>query len=202
MPKQTCETQYCLDIRALKQQGLLRNGGSSGLYQWGSDGEITSSIGLWIDTQRLRVRLRYRFIDPCGKECELDYVVSLTTTPCFFGGRRYWFKCPINKDVTKCDRRVAVLYMGDKYFGCRSCYDLTYQSQQKTHTGRWSLFGRIMDLQDEIAKGHDHIRIKHWLGRPTKRFRKWLAMKNRYNQLSPQLRPMVKEMERCLRGEE
>ena len=63
-----------------------------------------------------------------GKE-EVRYPVRLVDTPCNFGGRRWWFTCPI------CKRRVAKLYLppGAKYFGCRHCYNLTYQSCRDSH---------------------------------------------------------------------
>lgn len=50
-------------------------------------------------------------------------LISLTRTPCFFGGERQWFICP------GCSRRVGLLYrkpLSPHYF-CRHCNNLTYQ---------------------------------------------------------------------------
>jgi hypothetical protein len=52
--------------------------------------------------------------------------VPLQWTPCNFGGERSWFICP----GAGCGRRVAVLYGPNRYFLCRHCYDLAYQSQR------------------------------------------------------------------------
>lgn len=43
--------------------------------------------------------------------------VWITTTPCHFGGVRYWFLCP------NCDRRCAILYPQV----CRICADGRYE---------------------------------------------------------------------------
>ena len=59
------------------------------------------------------------------------YVVRLTTTVPHLGGFRYWFCCPLTRNGHVCGRRVGKLYLppGGRYFGCRHCYQLTYQSQ-------------------------------------------------------------------------
>ena len=58
--------------------------------------------------------------------------VSLDWTACNFGGERPWFICP---DV-RCGRRVAVLYGPGRYFLCRHCYDLVYESQRENEMHR------------------------------------------------------------------
>jgi hypothetical protein len=52
--------------------------------------------------------------------------VPLDWTACNFRGKRTWFICP----GAKCSRRLALLYGPGRYFLCRHCYDLTYQSQR------------------------------------------------------------------------
>ena len=58
--------------------------------------------------------------------------VTLEWTPCSFGGQRPWFACP----RAGCGRRVAVLYGLGKWFLCRHCYDLSYESQREDKTLR------------------------------------------------------------------
>jgi len=53
--------------------------------------------------------------------------VPLSWTACNFGGERLWFVCP----GAGCSRRVAVLYGPGRYFLCRHCYDVTYESQRE-----------------------------------------------------------------------
>lgn len=53
-----------------------------------------------------------------------NQVVSLETTACNYGGKRYWFSCP------HCNKRVAVLYELHDQYRCRKCHDLPYTSQR------------------------------------------------------------------------
>lgn len=43
------------------------------------------------------------------------------------GGKRWWFFCP------RCGLRRARLYLRSRYFACRVCHQLTYQSSQRAH---------------------------------------------------------------------
>ncbi len=110
--------------------------------QWRNNfGEITSSIGVNVSTDEEKpednyVRLYYTQTDSSSnKKRELDYKIELVTTPCNFGGKRYWFICPLVIDKKPCQRRVAKLYLpsGRQYFGCRHCYNLTYESCRESH---------------------------------------------------------------------
>ena len=61
--------------------------------------------------------------------------ISLTTTPCHYGGVRHWFLCPAAVDGVLCENRVGMLYLppAGKIFACRHCYGLTYESSQQSH---------------------------------------------------------------------
>lgn len=80
-----------------------------------------------------------------------SYQVEITTTPCNYGGVRYWWSCP------KCSRRAAVLYCAGNYV-CRHCMGLNYQSQHSKSLDR--LFERVavvrarLGWQGGIAHGH------------------------------------------------
>ena len=68
------------------------------------------------------------------------YCVPITRTRCYFGGSRPWFLCP----GSQCGRRCAVLYRAGRYFLCRRCGGLAYQTQQEREAGRMALkAGRI-----------------------------------------------------------
>ncbi len=58
--------------------------------------------------------------------------MSLEWMPCNFGDERLWFICP----GAGCGQRVAVLYGPGKYFLCRHCYDLRYESQREDKKDR------------------------------------------------------------------
>ena len=59
--------------------------------------------------------------------------INFVSTPCFYGGHRWWFRCPVSVRDNVCTRRVGVLYLGEgEYFGCRHCYNLTYSSSKES----------------------------------------------------------------------
>ena len=130
--KQEADYLKKIDISWLKQQGLL-NGWHSATIKWTNPitGEKTGSVGIIIDTHKRYIRLYYTQTDWHGKKKEFDYKVPLTTTPCNYGGVRYWFICPLVKNGQPCGRRVRVLYKAGDYFGCRHCYELTYSSKNE-----------------------------------------------------------------------
>lgn len=56
----------------------------------------------------------------------LGHRVAVETTPCHFGGVRYWFLCPF------CERRCAVIYKK----GCRLCANGRYRSESLSPKAR------------------------------------------------------------------
>ena len=58
----------------------------------------------------------------CGGWGNTRQRVGLTTSPCNYGGVRYWFVCP------GCLRRCGVLYVHEQ-IACRKCHKLAYESQ-------------------------------------------------------------------------
>jgi hypothetical protein len=91
----------------------------------------------------IRAVLGRKFVQRCGNTASrrnppgdlhsVDLKVRLETTQPHFGGRRWWFLCPLYRKNMPCERRVRKLYRPPllRYFGCRSCLDLTYRSVQE-----------------------------------------------------------------------
>ena len=110
--------------------------GRSGRWVWSIGDEERASISYQIlGTHKPGgIKLRYTITKWNKEKLDLDYVVRLTTTTLPWGGVRYWFVCPLTVNGKACGRRVGVLYLppgANHYFGCRHCYDLTYQSSQE-----------------------------------------------------------------------
>jgi len=127
--KDTTEQCHRVDIRYLKREGLLKPG-YFGSLTWSRGGEETGSIRYRIEQNRMVLLYRHR---PYGHEWEdVEESVYFDRTPCHYGGERRWFICPI----AGCGRRVGVLYGAGKYFACRHCYDLGYESQREDRYGR------------------------------------------------------------------
>jgi hypothetical protein len=130
--KTTVEECRSLDVRKLYHEGLLKPGHRF-TSSWSRAGrEITSIGGVVLGSSRPeRVVLLFRHRSGPSAEWEdVQELVELDWTPCNFGGERPWFLCPGTVNGVGCGRRVAVLHAAGKYFLCRHCYDLTYQSQR------------------------------------------------------------------------
>lgn len=130
-----------IDIRRWQREGLLKPGNGFDTT-WSRNGEKIAGISVKVEAGRLRLINNFRKSEADEWE-SLDYPVKLQTTQCHYGGIRYWFTCPANG----CGRRVAILYSAGKYFACRHCYQLAYQSQRE-------------DKGDRGHRGANKIRAK------------------------------------------
>jgi len=99
-----------------------------------------------------RLRLGYAMLDRQGNVTDqFDYYAPIETTPCHYGGRRWWFRCP------GCNRRCRILYRPPEstYFACRVCHNLTYTSRQvgKTQLGKlWDMVNNYRGLKAERSR--------------------------------------------------
>ncbi len=104
----------------------------AGEWQWYLEGDggkrdVRSSIGYIADTtDSSSPYIQVKYQNKNSSE-GFDYKIRLTTTNPNYGGKRWWFVCPI----VGCSKRVGVLYMGSKYFACRHCYNIAYESQNE-----------------------------------------------------------------------
>ena len=135
-PKKTVEFSKVFSVFELNRVGAFRrNLGVLTTMSWKNRiGQDRGSIGYKVRADLSAVELFYSVSGSwAGPEPEdIHIVVPLDTTPCHFGGERFWFICPLTTNGSACRRRVAKLYLppGAKYFGCRHCYDLSYRSKQ------------------------------------------------------------------------
>jgi len=133
-----------LDVRWLAREGNLVPGAISTLTWTRATGEPACEIMTVMDKDRPRLTLRYA----TSRRAEATWThnqehIWLETTPCHYGGERWWFRCP------QCDRRRAVLYCVASVFACRGCHDLVYASTR----------------EDGMARGDRRIRtLADWLG--------------------------------------
>jgi hypothetical protein len=135
--KHTVEKSIAVSMKDFRK---LLFAGAAGTITWTWSNGRSSSIGFVVNgpSEHPRVNLHYRWAD---RE-DLVFPVRLEATLTPFGGRRWWFVCPIIINDTACDQRVGILYLppGEKYFGCRKCHNLTYRSCQMAHRTE-GLFG-------------------------------------------------------------
>jgi hypothetical protein len=128
-----------LDINQLGRDGLIVQDYAAGSLRWQNTytGEETASIGFILEPlgeDGLTMRLHYTRTGRNGEKDNLTYSIVLQTNRPHYGGRRYWFTCPLTVNGWPCRRRVGKLYLppGGKYFGFRHCYNLTYKSCQES----------------------------------------------------------------------
>lgn len=138
--KRTTDECNSVDVRTLYRKGHLKPGHRFSL-SWSRGERETGSIGGVVHGDQTRNRpsqvvLIYRH-RVNGDEWEnTREQVEITWTACNFGGERPWFVCPSVVNGVSCGRKVAVLYGLERYFLCRHCYDLNYESQRKDSSHR------------------------------------------------------------------
>ena len=182
--KTTVEEATQLSIFKLKEFGLLCGYAASSLTWTRRLSGHKSSIGICVDTEKLYVKVNYTITDRnTGEKTDYDYKISLTTTPCHFGGVRYWFICPLAVNGLYCGRRVGTLYLasGGCYFGCRHCYNLSYESRNECRLGRFGQLGYVLKAERQIEELRKKVKRWTYRGKPTRKVRRINAITKRIN---------------------
>lgn len=159
--KTTVEECKSISTTFLKEHDYFC-GWRAGGMQWTRNGEETGSIGFVVSVQGWTGEIHLQYTQTqreSGEKESLDYPVRLAATPCHFGGKRWWFICPLVVSGSACNRRVGKLYLGGgKYFGCRHCYNLTYTSCQE-HDARVDWFRKHPDALLRALKGNSRASL-------------------------------------------
>lgn len=157
----------------LKKNGHL-HGLIWGVMTWSRNGEETGRINIQscVNEQEQYIRFTYTQTDRItGEKTDLDYKIPIITTPCHFGGFRYWFLCPWYANGVYCGRRIGVLYLGGKYFACRHCYNLTYNSRNLS--GISKTIGQVISMP-ELDNLKDQVKRECYAGKMTRRYQRYL----------------------------
>jgi hypothetical protein len=194
MSKQEADDIKSISINFLKKNDYFC-GQRSGTITWtrsGMWGESKSSVNVTVSIgDEDYLKISYTQTDNhTEEEKSFDYKISLTTTPCNYGGKRYWFICPWYKDGVYCGNRVGTIYKNGDYFACRHCYDLTYSSRNKNRRNSYFPIFNVFDLTDRIEKLENKTTVRYYNGKPTRKYRKLLklyAMQKRNYQMMDRL---------------
>jgi hypothetical protein len=155
-----------------------------GYFNWERSGTITwtsgwdkheSSVGVEVSLINGDGYLRIHYTQTdrdTNEKKDFDYKIPLTTTPCRYGGKRYWFICPWYKNGNYCGKRVGVLYKNGDYFACRHCYDLTYSSKKQNRRSAFFSLLNVIDKQDKAKKLEKNIKRPYYRGKPTEKQRR------------------------------
>lgn len=165
--KREADSLNKVDITWLKRHRFL-NSWCEGTINWRRNGSDTEKD--WIQVQvnptgsDKYIQLSYKIGLPNDLKTSFEYKHELTTTPCNYGGVRYWFICAF------CGRRVGALYLGNPLFCCRHCLDLSYHSKNENRRSKFYMLTKDSRFYEKEAK----IRVKYYKGKPTKRYQRLL----------------------------
>lgn len=165
----------------LKKYGYLNDDcWRSGSIKWtnGFSGN-ESSVGIEISTysDEPYLRIHYTQTDRDDTKMDYDYKIPLTTTPCHFGGKRYWFTCPWYVNGKYCGRRVGVLFLGGKHFACRHCHNLTYNSRNLS--GFFKGAGQTISAP-ELDALREEAKTEYYRGKMTRRYKRYLKKEDKF----------------------
>lgn len=116
--------------------------------------------------------LRFEYLD------DLELYARMVSVDVNFGGKRWYFLCPKNKEGETCKKRVRMLYFNNGFFACRDCHHLTYESRV-THTPKHHLYRsmKYMELYWKLEKEEKKMKRKTYAGKPTKQAFKIMRIK-------------------------
>jgi hypothetical protein len=128
--KPCVEGRVSIDVMEWNRRGLMESGE---VICWHFQSEAKDVLFMTIDVERNRVVLRFDYLASDKNLKKIELPVWLDWSPCRFGGKRVWFRCP----GVPCGRsRVAILYKADVGFVCRKCCGLSYLSQRTNRSNR------------------------------------------------------------------
>lgn len=165
----TVEDCKRVDIRYFRRHNLIKPD-TVGTLRWTCRGEPSGDIRYQVTAGTLILTYRYRYAG--GEWQPVRQEIALITTPCHFGGRRYWLSCP------GCQRCCAVLCCDGRLFLCRHCYRLPYQSQLENGFGRACL--RRSKLEEQL---YDHSQKRRWKSSTDKLVARLVAAEEEVNQV-------------------
>ena len=137
----TVESCLCLDLLPLVWlRAVQANARRQGTIVWpaGAHRDYAATIGYAVDTTgtpAMQLTYGYQCLEemaPAEQLEQLAYRVRLVTTPLHYGGVKWWFACPLVRNGVACAQRVRQLYLAptQRYFGCKRCLHLTYESRR------------------------------------------------------------------------
>ena len=142
--QQTTESTKRIDIRWLLKKNILSSNCIGSIY-WTYRDEEAGSVSYSNCEDRIVLNYRYRPADSLNWE-RVSQTIYYEKTPCNFGGERKWFSCP------NCKRRCSIIYGVAKFFLCRNCYSLPYQSQLQSKVDR--LISKKHEVGQEIFENY------------------------------------------------
>ena len=136
--KPTVNSSLCLRVSDLRKHNVFQST-MPGTWSWYRGDQRAGQIGYQMMGDD-RMMLDYTYDKQPRKN-----TIKLTTTPCHYGGQRYWFLCP------GCDRRVGVLASPYGWFRCRHCNKIGYDSEN--HTAWDRIIAKRRKIKNRLESG-------------------------------------------------
>ena len=151
-----------LDIKGIKQLAIPEAHGMKTTHDMHIVGTLAEVIVMH------RTNQCFMNIYFCGDKPSDGITIPLEYQHMRFGGKRWYFQCPIQKkDGDSCLKRATKLYFNYGRFGCRDCQHVTYESQvQKKKTRPVQYLEQYQKLKEEA----EALPRKYYRNKPTKRY--------------------------------
>lgn len=171
--KTEADNLYKISVFELNKAKLLSNKINLGYAKW----EKTLFNPEFVVNEKIDLANNYKYLQLSylDQDEKITYSTPLVTTNCYFGGKRYWFICPLVINGKACEKRVGVLYKCGKYFGCRHCYNLTYRSRNK-RPSEVGFLGKYLDNMIEIEKLQKTVSTLLYNGKKTRKYKKLVKL--------------------------
>lgn len=152
-----------MEVAYLNKIGMFKENGRTVSIVWEQSMWNEKRITMRAQIQTIRRKDEWELlIKEPEDEPRFDQSIRLTTTPCRYGGKRFWFLC----GGGACKHpRVGVLYLLDDEFLCRDCLNLTYHSKNKPDMSEfWPLTASL-----KMERLRNQIKRPYYRGEPTKK---------------------------------
>lgn len=149
MGKPLVEDCLTLDLAWLMRLGPIRTGQTgNGQVKWSRDDHTACALQFHIDLRDIgpaRLIMDYTLTAACDEQRRIQQVITLTSRPQNFGGRRWWMRCP------ETDKRVRTLHLptGGNHFASRSAWGLAYSVERLSRFDR--PFEKLFRVQRKLG---------------------------------------------------
>ncbi len=161
-----------ITISDLRRLGFLKKGcyESTGSIRWTRAGSPSGSVSATVTRTDYGGYLK---LDYLSNGEPISYRINVEARPSNLGfGEVLYFVCPVT------GARCRILYGIGRHFLSRKAYPSAMYSTQ-TQSKRWRDFSRVLGTADRDDLFHRRYSRTHYKGKPTRRFRRWLAVTER-----------------------
>ncbi len=177
--RDTTDDYKKMTISFFKKHGYLKDGLSYASWSLNwirndmPNGSISFSVSRDDERGTGHIRVFFTQTDRATQEKkEYDYKISIISTPCYFGWRRWWFLDPCKETPLRC----SILYLQDNgAFASRKTLNLAYESQNESRFGRRLSFLMGMNATKAIVLQRT-MKYPYRNGKETKKMKRFLKL--------------------------